>query len=119
MKEHDYLRLAIILSDSQASTFKTNLLKIVKLVLFDSYGSGMIIRDISNCIQQKYGLEFTDEEILNSIKKDRKCGVVLKNDSDDPVYREYELTPEEYNKIYCRENENYLEKIVIEFLGRL
>lgn len=116
MKEQDYLRLAIILSDSQASTFKTNLLKIVKLVLFDSYGSGMIIRDISNCIQQKYGLEFTDEEILNSIKKDRKCGVVLKNDSDDPVYREYELTPEEYNKIYCKENENYLEKIVIEFL---
>lgn len=116
MKEYDYLRLAIMLSDSQASTFKSNLLKIIKLVLFESYGNGMIIREISNLIQQKYGLEFTDEEILNSIKKDRKNGIILKNEADDPVYHKYELSPNEFEKIQCKESQDYLKKIIFEFL---
>ena len=38
MDQASFLRLALVLSDGQAMTFKKNLLKLVNLVLFENYG---------------------------------------------------------------------------------
>ena len=46
MNQASFLRLALVLSDGQAMTFKKNLLKLVNLVLFENYGQDLTISEI-------------------------------------------------------------------------
>ena len=67
MDQASFLRLALVLSDGQAMTFKKNLLKLVNLVLFENYGQELTISEIIKKISEKYSLDFADNEIKSSI----------------------------------------------------
>ena len=59
MNQASFLRLALVLSDGQAMTFKKNLLKLVNLVLFENYGQDLTISEIIKKISEKYSLDFS------------------------------------------------------------
>lgn len=67
MNQASFLRLALVLSDGQAMTFKKNLLKLVNLVLFENYGQDLTISEIIKKISEKYSLDFADNEIKSAI----------------------------------------------------
>lgn len=60
MNQASFLRLALVLSDGQAMTFKKNLLKLVNLVLFENYGQDLTISEIcreqNGVFQNRFGL---------------------------------------------------------------
>ena len=56
MNQASFLRLALVLSDGQAMTFKKNLLKLVNLVLFENYGQDLTISEIIKKISEKYSI---------------------------------------------------------------
>lgn len=103
MDSNNVLRLALILSSSQTHTFRKNLNKLVKLVLFDSYSKPLNIITIANSIKNEYSLEFSESEIVSAIKDD--SGIIIRTDKDHIDYS-YELTPEEYQKISLRQQVN-------------
>ena len=50
--------------ENKASTFNKNLEKMIALVLFDKYNTGLTITDIIADIRDKYALDFSDSEII-------------------------------------------------------
>ena len=103
MDSNNALRLALMLSSSQTHTFKKNLNKLVKLVLFDSYSKPLNIITIANSIKNEYSLEFSESEIVSAIKDDD--GIIIRSDKEHIDYS-YELTPKEYQKISLRQQVN-------------
>lgn len=71
--------------ENKASTFNKNLEKMIALVLFDKYNTGLTITDIIADIRDKYALDFSDSEIIGlfvikiriglfrSMKREMKC----------------------------------------------
>lgn len=112
MDSNNVLRLAIMLSSTQTHTFKKNLNKLIKLVLFDSYSKPIQVTTIINNIKSVFALEFTETEILTAIKDD--TGIIIHEDND-PIKSTYEISPEEYQKIALCQNVN-IELYLTEFL---
>lgn len=106
------LRLSFILSDNQATTFKSNLKKIVKLVLADCYPNSMSSYEISSVIRENYSLDFLYKEIENSLNKDKS---VICNKNKDSGIKTYRLIPEEYQKFAVKE-QSVLDSLLSEFL---
>lgn len=69
MKEIDILRLLLVTKSGNSSSFNSNLLKIISMVLFDSEGKKLSVDDIRIQILDKYDLEFTNEEIEQAISQ--------------------------------------------------
>lgn len=67
MNQASFLRLALVLSDGQAMTFKKNLLKLVNLVLFENYGQDLTISEIIKKISEKYSLDAENVELKLTI----------------------------------------------------
>ncbi len=99
MDQASFLRLALVLSDGQAMTFKKNLLKLVNLVLFENYGQELTISEIIKKISEKYSLDFADNEIKSSIFSAPSGSIVETKPSTDPVYFTYSISPNEYEKL--------------------
>lgn len=113
MIANNVFRLAMILSSGQAQNFQTNLRKLIKLVLFDRFGSPINLLQIQRLIQSQYSLTFSEEELLNAMKKDDG---ILVNIGEDDSNRTYELTPTEFKKIQMNQTVN-LDNYIIEFLS--
>lgn len=99
MNQASFLRLAFVLSDGQAMTFKKNLLKLVNLVLFENYGQELTISEIIKKISEKYSLDFADSEIKSSIFSAPSGTIVETKSTKDPVYFTYSISPNEYKKL--------------------
>lgn len=99
MNQASFLRLALVLSDGQAMTFKKNLLKLVNLVLFENYGKELTISEIIKKISEKYSLDFADNEIKSAILSAPNGSIVEAKPSLDPVYFTYSISPNEYEKL--------------------
>lgn len=112
MDSNNVLRLALMLSSTQTHTFKKNLNKLTKLILFDSYAIPIQITTIISNIKSVFSLEFTEAEILMSIKDD--AGIII-HEEKDPVKSTYEITPDEYQKISLSQDVN-IELYLTEFL---
>lgn len=113
MVANDIFRLAMILSSGQAQNFNTNIKKLVKLVLFDSFGTPIKISQIQSIIETQYSLVFSDLELLNAIKKDKD---IIINTKKDPVDNTYELQPSEYKKIQGKQTVN-VDDYILKFLA--
>ncbi len=103
MTNNDILRLALVLGGNTAQNFMTNLRKIVKLVLFDNYGTPIKISEILSCISKQFSLEFSDVEVYQSINGARG---ILVTRMEDYVESLYCLTPEEYQKLKEKQKTN-------------
>ena len=97
MKQSDFLRLALLLSDGEAVTFKRNLAKLVKFVLFENYGNSLTISEIIQQINERYSLCFADNEIKSAILSAKESIVEIRP-TKDPVYFTYSISPKEYEK---------------------
>lgn len=115
MDKTSYLRYSFLLSDSGATTFNTNLKKLIMLVLAERYGEGLIVHEIVQAIQNKFGIEFTDTEIVSAIRNSNK-EILLLEKKDDPVYNRYDLTPKAYEKIHDQDTSVTLKSFVRRFL---
>lgn len=116
MDKTSYLRYSFLLSGSNATTFNTNLRKLITLVLAERYGEGLIIHEIIKSIQEKFGIEFTDAEIVSAIRSRGNKEIILIERKEDPVYNRYDLTPKTYEKISGQDTSVTLKNFVKEFL---
>lgn len=96
MNKENMFRLAVVLGDSLAKSFKTNLRKIIKLVLFDYYGKSLKISEIIDALYEIYTLEFSYDEIKEALKKER--GIVVYEEQDE-LLSKYTINPKEYEKM--------------------
>lgn len=103
MVNTNIFRLAVILSSGQAQTFKTNLKKLVKLVLFDNFGEAITLFNVAKDIESKYSLQFSDNELISSIKDDPGIIVTYDKSTTDKFYS---LSPDEYKKIEEKQTVN-------------
>jgi len=116
MKQNDLLRFALVLSDEQATTFKKNLTKIVKLVLFDCYGTSITIAEIVKRAKEHYSLMFSDAEINDALNNDRSHIFVETHYAADPIYTTYTITPKEYDKLKKRDTADLIVGISSRFI---
>lgn len=116
MERSSYLRLALMFGENKASTFNKNLEKMIALVLFDKYNTGLIITDIIADIRDKYALDFSDSEIIGTIHNKNQNGIIQINETRDEVLKAYSITPEEYEKIRKKTDDSSIRKIVELFL---
>lgn len=103
MNQTDYLRLALLLSDGQAQTFKKNLLKIIMLVLAENYGNALTVSDIIKKIENNYSLSFADGEIRTAIFSAKNGTILEDKGSKDPVYFTFALSPAAYENFKNRQ----------------
>lgn len=115
MNKTEFIRFALVLSDGQASTFRKNLTKIIKLILFDNFGSPLNTGEILKQAKEKYSLEFCDSEICDAIKNDRTQSFIEMRNSPDPVYYTYTITPEEYDKLKNKSSQDKFTNIAFQF----
>lgn len=57
MENKNIIRFALICSNSQAKTFKTNLLKLIRIVLHDKYPQSSNLNEIAQNIKEQFDLE--------------------------------------------------------------
>lgn len=117
MNRTGFIRFGFLLSDGQATTFKKNLAKIVKLILFDCFGTPLIIGEIVKKAKDLYSLEFSDAEINNAIKSDRTHSFIETHTSNDPVYFTYTITPEEYDKLKKKDKSDKFQSIAERYVA--
>lgn len=102
--------------ENKASTFNKNLEKMIALVLFDKYNTGLTITDIIADIRDKYALDFSDSEIIGTIHNKNQNRIIQINETRDEVLKAYSITPEEYEKIRKKTDDSSIRKIVELFL---
>ena len=68
MKESNLLRLSLVIKAGNSQTFKSGLIKLIQMVLFEASDYALDIDSIRRHISEDYELEFTNEEILKSLK---------------------------------------------------
>lgn len=112
MNIQNTIRLAFVLSNSQASKFKTNLKKIVKIILMDHYPKSLNSYEISRYIKDAYSLDFVYKEIDNTIGKDKSFIVQKKNELNY-----YSLVPGIYQKLIAKNNNNNLISILDRYIS--
>ena len=112
MEVNNYLRLALMFGNNDANTFSTNLEKMICLVLFEKYEKGLLITEIIDELKNKYGLEFSDAEILQVVDKNKRCKFVC---LDSENFR-YSIKPEQYDKIKKKTEINDLKNVIDIFL---
>lgn len=66
MDQSSLIRLAYIFSDNRSNNFNQNL-KLLTMSVLDDNNKGLSLFDIVEEIKTKYGLEFTENEVLSSI----------------------------------------------------
>ena len=118
MEVKSYLRLALMFGDNNASTFSTNLEKMICLALFDHNKQGMIISDIIDELKDKYALEFSDAEVLHVISKKQQRRIVCIEEYHNASKNKYAITPEEFNRIKRKTDETSLETVIAKFLEK-
>ena len=116
MERSSYLRLALMFGENKASTFNKNLEKMIALVLFDKYNTGLTITDIIADIRDKYALDFSDSEIIGIIHNKNQNRIIQINETRAEVLKAYSITPEEYEKIRKKTDDSSIRKIVELFL---
>lgn len=116
MKQSDFLRLALLLSDGEAVTFKRNLAKLVKFVLFENYGNSLTISGIIQQINERYSLCFADNEIKSAILSANESIVEIRS-TKDPVYFTYTISPKEYERQLNCFTDDALTPFIEEFLS--
>lgn len=113
MLKSDFIRLALVLSDNQSATFKRGLCNIVKLVLFESQGTFISANEIATEAKTRYSLEFTDAEVVEAIKSDRKGAFIV---SVDNRLTKYSLSPKESMKLQKIEDQPFIDDSVSRFM---
>ena len=123
MKKDNFLRMQLIMQDNKATSFETNLSKMVAVVLFNS-SYGMTSSEIKNELKGSYDLEFTEEEIEHAVER-KNSGIVkerqeIETTKHGQVYKSYRdlfiLSPSQCDKYKRKIDQNQEDSIILEFL---
>ena len=68
---NSYLRVAMMFGDNHSQTFIDNLEKMIELVLNEETPRAMLVDEIVDLLQARYGLNFTDVEVTQAIESYR------------------------------------------------
>lgn len=115
MEIENYLRLVLMFAENKATTFYKNLERLVVLVLYDYYGEGLTVYEIVNQIKEKYELEFSEQEILKVIQKQKKNNIICKPELSLGE-KKYDINPSEYEKIRDTSNNDNISDFITLFL---
>lgn len=115
MQQNDFLRFALILSSGQAATFKKNLEKIIKLILWDSYSTPLSSLEISRRAKDVYSLSFSADEIEKVIIKSHSNSFVINDNKYDPFFTTYTITPDENEKLNKSNDSDQLLYVIHDF----
>lgn len=102
--------------ENKASTFNRNLEKMIALVLFGKYNDGLTVTDIISDIKEKYALDFSDSEIIDTIEHRHQHRIIQVNEERDEALKKYSITPEEYEHINKKTDDSSIKEIVSLFL---
>lgn len=116
MKKNSYLRLALLFNENGASTFDSNLRKMISLVLYENYDKhGLSSLEIKQELDNKYLLKFTEGEIENAIVNSKeKYGIVTINNSEN----KYSLSPETKAKLKERVEKPIVNTLIKRFISK-
>lgn len=114
MKQPDFFRMAFVLSEGQAKTFKKNLEKIIKLVLSDCYGESISIAEIVLRAEKEYNLMFSVSEIEDVIRTSNPQDFIKTEKKDQETL--FTITPKAYQNIRKHEDINTIEVCIKKFL---
>ena len=109
------LRFTLVVGDSNSTTFYSNLLKLIKMELAEAGPKGISINDITTLLYDNFDLEFTTEEIIKAIEKDKSNTILKLSLNDDKKAITYTLDPKECDK-YKKKQSNILTNIVELFI---
>ena len=114
----NYLRMALMLNDNQAYTFRQKLLEMITLALHDQgLDKSLTIVELIDEMNNSYGLSFSDSEIIDAINS-RNSKVYCTNyrSVNDPALRRYSIRPEQYDKLENRLDTGRISELVEEFI---
>lgn len=116
MEQNNYLRLALMLSDNNTSTFNQNLEMMIKLALHDEgLGNSLDVIEIIDRLKTRYGLSFTDGEVLSVLeRKHTKILCLGKEKSNDE--KKYALSPIEFEKLNRRLDTSKIDHVAQNFI---
>ena len=123
MNKESFLRIQLIIQDSNSKTFETNLAKMIAVVLFEA-SDVLTVGDIKNELLNSFELEFTEEEIERAIEK-KHSGIEKEEITKNVVkYGEryetnqifYRLSPEIEDKFKKKIEKNFEEDVIGQFL---
>lgn len=117
MQANNYIRLALMFCDNNATTFRQNLEKMIKLVLSEQCESGLCVDEIIECLRDKYMLEFSTSDVLD-ILNGRRSNFVCLNSSTDIAHRRFSITPEDHKKIESKIAESSASSVIHNFLAK-
>lgn len=98
MEKENYLRLALVLGDSGATSVRTNLLKMISLLLVDVYPNSMTIQEMNEKLKEKYGLTFDYKEIYAALSHRKNKDIYLTKINANVLNNSYLLSPEAKEK---------------------
>lgn len=118
MKVDKYLRLAFMFTDNQSTTFLQNLVKMIRLTLFEAPDSkGLNVIEIIEHLKEQYGLLFSDKEIIDAIKKKGSNIICVNSDKEDnALCRKYYIEHKEFEKIAKKVEDDAIVDVVKRFL---
>lgn len=124
MKKESFLRIQLIMQDNGATSFESNLAKMISVVLFNT-STKLTIGEIKNELLNSYELEFTDEEIENAInkkhsgilKEQQKIQISRHSNTYDLVQDYYLLSSEMVDKYKRKLDNNYEDQVIERFLN--
>lgn len=109
---NNIIRISFITSDVQEKTFKKNLLKVIKVILYDNI-KGLTLQEIKYKILKDYKIEVTKDEIQNAINIDKG---EIRNFKLQNNKLKYILTPDKIDKMSKMETSNRLKKVINRFI---
>lgn len=114
MTRNDYFYVMIVLSDNNAETFNANVIKLIEAIIYYNKNEKMDINSIIKKAKDVFGIEFSNREIINAIKRKGKR-LIIEN-SDDAELTLYRLRPDVYQKIDAISKENKIDNLFACFI---
>ena len=109
LDKNDIIRFALFIGDSQSKTFKSTLLKMIELILFDKYGTYISQYEIVSDIQNRFEMDFASGEVSEVLERNKNNTIIKENNR-------YTLSPERHQLLKSKENINSIEHIVHVFI---
>lgn len=116
MKSDEILRFAMILSNGQAETFKRNLTKLIKYVLFEASPKAETESEIVTHIKRNFSINFTENEVRDVLIENHRGYFVKRKQERNPSVSEYTIIPEEVEKIKKSVENNSLKTVINKFV---
>lgn len=107
MTKEDLFRLGCISIDATSNNLKGSIRRLVYSVFYETHNMQLTVPELITRIQEKYSLEFSSKEILESIENDKNLDKY--EDGEDSKYR---LTTKKYSKISTTNNSYSLPQII-------